>query len=166
MYAELSRKRCTKCERIKSIDRFQKNDRYKDGHHTWCKDCKLDSQRRHTETNRKWTEKNRARSNEIKIRYVERNALRVRESKRKWYDANPKLRLENCRRYQAKKLNATPAWLSMEQIKEIKAFYLKCPDGHEVDHIVPLRGKDVCGLHVPWNLQHLPKSANRQKSNR
>lgn len=63
----------------------------------------------------------------------------------------------------ALKLRATPAWANEEKIKKI---YAECPKGHHVDHIVPLQGRKVCGLHVEDNLQYLPAAENIRKSNK
>jgi hypothetical protein len=68
---------------------------------------------------------------------------------------------------------STPVWLSKKQKKEIKDFYLRAIEltkstgvQHHVDHILPLAGKTLCGLHVPWNLQILTASENSKKSNK
>lgn len=50
--------------------------------------------------------------------------------------------------------------------KELLSIYNSRPDDHHVDHIVPLKHPDVCGLHVPWNLQYLPEDDNIKKSNK
>jgi hypothetical protein len=66
-----------------------------------------------------------------------------------------------------------PTWLSEEQLSVIADFYAHAKDcevvsgeKYHVDHIVPLQGKDICGLHVPWNLQVLPADVNISKSNK
>ncbi len=68
---------------------------------------------------------------------------------------------------------ASPKWLDAIQKAQIQEFYdiasalnTQCGGRHEVDHIVPLKGRNVSGLHVPWNLQILKKEENLSKGNR
>ncbi len=82
----------------------------------------------------------------------------------KWFQMNhPKRNLAWTRLYQARKQQRTPAWADLAAIK---AFYEACPEGYEVDHIYPLNGKDVCGLHVLGNLQYLTQFENRSKGSK
>lgn len=67
---------------------------------------------------------------------------------------------------------ATPSWLTSGQKQDIAAIYEHMRDckavtgeDYHVDHIVPLKGETVCGLHVPWNLQVMPADVNISKSN-
>ena len=58
---------------------------------------------------------------------------------------------------------ATPPWADLKKIREI---YFNCPKGYHVDHMIPLNGRNVSGLHIPENLQYLPAIENLKKSNK
>lgn len=68
------------------------------------------------------------------------------------------------------KLRATPPWCDLAAIADIYRLARKLTEEtgieHDVDHIIPLRGKNVCGLHIPINLQILTSTENRKKFNR
>lgn len=63
----------------------------------------------------------------------------------------------------AKKLDRTPSWANLDKIKEI---FKNCPKGYHIDHIIPLQGKLVSGLHVENNLQYLTGEENLKKQNK
>lgn len=96
-----------------------------------------------------------------------RRAYQQQEWARRSKDPAAKARrLETLRRYARKRhlaeKQATPKWADLAQIEKI---YAECPPGMEVDHVVPILGKNVCGLHVPWNLQYLTPEENAKKRN-
>lgn len=74
---------------------------------------------------------------------------------------------------QAAKLKATPHWLTKEHLRQIEKVYIAASQTSvlagfpcHVDHVVPLNGDNVCGLHVPWNLRVVSQSYNSKKSNK
>lgn len=73
----------------------------------------------------------------------------------------------------AMEIQATPKWLTAIQLNQIAEMYdvavacnVQTGIKHHVDHIMPLKGKTVRGLHVPWNLQVISMSENFSKNNR
>lgn len=85
------------------------------------------------------------------------------EAALRWSRNNPGKANARSARYNAAKLQRTPPWAVLELIELI---YAECPTGYEVDHVVPLRGRNVSGLHVHYNLQYLPEQLNKIKSNK
>lgn len=101
------------------------------------------------------------------------NKDRAADVRKAYFQGNPGLRATFSAKARADKLQRTPKWLTKEHKAHIKSHYelaKKCARelGGEwhVDHVVPLRGDTVSGLHVPWNLQVLPKIDNLVKGNR
>ena len=98
---------------------------------------------------------------------------RYAAAQEKWNALNPGKLTARCRRHQAAKLHASPPWLTRQQVRAMEHFYVEAArmqalDGvkRHVDHIYPLQGETMCGLHVPWNLQVLTASENCRKSNK
>lgn len=96
----------------------------------------------------------------------ESNRKNRNKTQRAWSKKNLHIGRERANRYRAQQIKATPGWLTKSDLYEMKLFYKNCPDGYEVDHIIPLNSKLVCGLHVLWNLQYLTASENKSKSNK
>jgi hypothetical protein len=97
--------------------------------------------------------------------YNARRFDHIKERATKWRKKN----LARCSAKQAARRRRESRFhqhLPEEHRNSILAFYAACPAGHHVDHIVPLAGKNVSGLHVIWNLQYLLALENRRKSNK
>lgn len=114
------------------------------------------------EARKSWVAANRERARAADARYREKYPERTRARAKSWRSRNPQAVCAQSALRRARKLRAT--LLGFE--KELLEFYLNCPTGMHVDHIVPLAGRDICGLHVPWNLQYLNGPANQRKRNR
>jgi 5-methylcytosine-specific restriction endonuclease McrA len=121
---------------------------------------------------------------DAKRRYYERNRELViaraaarpseekRRSQKKWKDTNVLSVRADTKNRRRKHRLATPKWLTLAQRREMREMYkiaitLSKTTGepYVVDHIVPLRSDEVCGLHVPWNLRVITREENLRKSN-
>lgn len=109
-----------------------------------------------------WKMENPGRAAAATRRWYEANRAQVITNAAKRKKANPDIgTVQEAARRAAKALRFPP-WSDRKIIREI---YRNCPTGWHVDHIFPLRGKLISGLHVPLNLQHIPAENNRSKHN-
>ena len=107
--------------------------------------------------------------------YRERHRGKKLAQAKQWAQDNPGMANANKKAYKVAKINACPPWVRddddltwmMAQVYELAALRSDMFGfSWHVDHIVPLRGKKVSGLHVPWNLQVIPGVDNMAKSNK
>lgn len=90
-----------------------------------------------------------------------------------WYAKNSHKAIAASRLRKFTKIQRSPKWLTREQRVEIEETYARAKRCSSyfgfkwvVDHTIPLRGENVCGLHVPWNLSVIPGFINDEKGNR
>lgn len=124
-------------------------------------------------SNTKWGIANPDKVKLIKQNWEKNNPGKVKAKTHRWNVNNRATKNFYCAGRRAAKLQRTPRWLTKDQLTEIRSFYKLAKELQwlsetplHVDHIVPLQGDNVSGLHVPWNLQVLPASINCSKGNR
>ena len=139
---------CTKCKQEKPTIDFSVRKNRKSGFKSWCKSCESKS-------------------------VIERRDLQKwNEYQRQYYQQNRFIYIQNAnKRHRIKKQSClkldefNTLWMKeLYDLAQRRTITTKTP--WEVDHIIPLRNKIVCGLHVPWNMQVVTRSENRTKSNK
>jgi type III secretory pathway component EscR len=105
--------------------------------------------------------------------YLQQNSEKRKATMQSYRQKNKNVEAENVRRRQAKLLQRTPEWLTVDDIWMMREAYSLAQLRTKmfgfvwhVDHVLPLRGKTVSGLHVPQNLQVISWADNLSKANR
>lgn len=132
-------KQCPTCNRILKYTEYHLNKDNPRGIVTSCKNCRV-------------------------ISNAEAYKLdSTKESHTRSYDKNQGKIRNRQSQYKNERSLRTPKWTETEEIND---FYHRCPIGYQVDHVVPLKGKLVSGLHVLGNLQYLLIKDNLSKNNK
>lgn len=175
-------KTCASCKVLMPTDgNFVK---LKTRYHSWCNVCRKENKRKWYVQNveyarqvaKDWHYKNYHKCKERKVetatKWIKNNPEKYKEYAKKCYENNKAKAFAHSAKYRARKRNAVPKWLDDSMIEQIESFFnlakqktIETGIKHEVDHIIPLQGKTVSGLHVPWNLQVITQFENRSKRN-
>ena len=135
--ANITSKTCGKCKETKPVECFVISSCNLDGFAHRCKLCNSNTYKENPEP-------------------IKQQARLHKKNNRKYYNHIGATRNAN-------KMRAMPKWADLGAIKE---FYKNCPDGYDVDHIIPLKHPKVQGLHVLENLQYLSRKENNFKRNK
>jgi hypothetical protein len=184
-------KTCSHCKQPKAYEAFSKNKGRADGYHHQCKECRQEYYKvnkvKIIQSMRQYYEEQRevilAR---VKQRYIDKreyllkyhklyrevNKDRVNAGVRAWSKHNHSRKIAHNNQRKADKINRTPTWLNIVSRVEIECIYAYATAlnqiglQYHVDHILPLKGYNVSGLHVSENLQVIPAVENMRKGNR
>lgn len=152
---------CSKCNIEKELTAFNRHN--ENSFKTYCKQCQA-------MWKKAWYEKNKEKEIAYSRAYYWANKEKQNKNASEWKKRNPERHVILNSKRKAKSIQATPKWANL---LHIEAKYSLCSmlnkntaEKWHVDHIVPLQGKNVCGLHVEYNLKVIPAIDNLKKSNR
>lgn len=135
-------KKCLMCGEEKSVDFFSPNPKGRLGLHPWCILCVRTYNRE---------------------RYRGRPKLSTERQAAVTKFLSPGLRHAQTEYAKHRRTGHAPPWTTVDDTLGFYETITKLPSRFVVDHIVPLCGENVCGLHVPWNLQLLTYGENLRK---
>jgi len=182
-------KRCYKCKEEKQIEAFSRNQAeckacakaYRASYYKKNKEIltayqssyRLRYPEKCSSAKKAWYKENKESASFKRKTYYKANKEKINNQQKIWQKENlDKFAAAKAKR-KAKKLQATPKWMTAADFAAIQEWYQIAKELQwlseeklHVDHIIPLQGKDVCGLHIAANLQILPASENISKGNR
>lgn len=173
-------KQCNDCKQKVDLHLFAKDKRNKSGYAAICKACAVQRTLKSREANKdnyvayqaKRSELDKERRKQYMKQYRKENKERIAAYNKQWMQDNRGRCAKRSAKRRALKLNATPLWANeayiadlYENAQEANNIFKDYDIKFEVDHVIPLQGELVCGLHVENNLQILSQTENRSKSN-
>lgn len=172
---------CTDCEIEKPLTAFyfrKDNAKYR----TNCKVCHAfraarwfaDNPDKRRAIKARWAKAHAPYLNGLKAKYRALDPLRMRKwsienpermqaCRKSWHDRNRHRVTANLQKRRARAKHAVPKWADHKKIEAIYQQARSMGKLYEVDHIVPMQGRTVCGLHCEDNLQIITQRENRQK---
>jgi len=162
---------CSTCQETKTLNEYTPRKNRPLGVHYSCKVC-LAKRAKVQRSKKPQTNLQKEAAKQRSAEWRKQFPLENKQIKSSWRKNNLHIKAAANARRRASQLRGSPKWLSAKQKEQIQNIYwlakdLKAVTGEDyhVDHIIPLQGKNVSGLHVPWNLQVLPADINLSKRN-
>jgi hypothetical protein len=170
-------KLCCTCKKEKNVSLFYKNKSTKDGFYKQCIDCVKNYYKSNksliNQKNNLYYFLNKEKHLEKSKIYRNANKERLSLLKKEYYRKNKEMFYEKSRQRHKRIALATPKCLGENDKRVITGIYNLARiygwitgSVWHVDHIVPLKNKNVCGLHVPCNLEPVPYLYNLSKNNK
>jgi len=189
-------KQCSKCGEEKPLTEYYKQKSNKDGLYTYCKSCKYNQQRQWFNKNReenleyhvRYRQENKEKMDAQITEWHRENSEKSIEYRRAWKDRNRERVRKEHAEYKRKNRDKGARWAAKRRANLLKASgygneelnelvlqeaYTVAKERteatgvqHDVDHIIPLQGRNACGFHCWNNVQVIPRMENLKKANK